>query len=491
MSFPNSQIGLPESLNYKLPPSMSENSRAYSVQVQPDGITSVTGPNQAFSFTANVPTTNQFTPAQISFTLPSGNSEATFLDPTHTTVSFSLTYTIGTAGTGLASQTCNLISSAASFIDSLILYSNNVPLETIGNYGQLQAFLLNNTCNISERAGGVGICLASDTTGTQGIDLPIAAGSYRFNFVIPLISLIGINGTDRLIPIGSISNMQLVLNTSNLAPVVTMCSTVTTSPTFTAGFQLVDWSLNMKYLDIGESSAALLRNTAVDNKYFIKTMSYLQSAVTLPIGSQGQQGLLMQLRASSAKSIFNTFGIATGVVSPNGLYDSINICANQRQIQCGGQFFPTRPLNDVTQPAVGYAYTIQSLGGSIAKNYGSSVLSNAYNTVGGVAAIPAGADTRLVIPALANNQIQRAPYAGDNLSATNVVSFNSCFYNGYDLEKATGSNMYNGLNTRSASPYLNLNLSAPLTSTVQMNAWAYCDVILAVDLQSKTVQAFI
>ena len=489
MSFPNSQIGLPSTLDYKLPPSLAESARSYSVQVQPDGITSVTGPTQAFSFVANVPTTNQFTPAQISFTLPSGNSDSTFLDPTHTTVSFSLTYTIGTSAS-VTNATCNLISSAASFIDSLVLYSNNVPLETIGSYNLLQSYLLNNTVNLSERAGGISVCMGADTLGANGLDLPFAAGTYRFNFAIPLISLIGINGTDRLIPIGAISNMQLVLNTSNLCPVVTMCTAVATQVGFTTGFQLVDFSLNMKYLDIGESSAALLRNTAVDNKYYIKSMSYLQSAVTMPIGSQGQQGLLLQLRASSTKSIFNTFGIATGAVSPNGFYDAVNICANQRQIQCGGQFFPTRPLSDVTQPAIGYTYTIQSLGGSIAKNYGSTVFANSYNTVAGVAAIPSGADTRLVIPALASNQIQRASFAGDNLAATSVITYPSAFYCGYDLERAGGT-LFSGISTRSSAPYLNLNLAAALNATVQMNAWAYCDVILAVDLQSKSIQAFI
>mgnify|MGYP003658295156 CR=1 FL=1 len=42
-AFPSSAIGLPQSLKYELPPSLPDSARAYSVNVSPDGITSVTG----------------------------------------------------------------------------------------------------------------------------------------------------------------------------------------------------------------------------------------------------------------------------------------------------------------------------------------------------------------------------------------------------------------------------------------------------------------
>lgn len=44
MNFPTSSIGLPQSLKYDLPPSLPDSARAYSVNVAPDGITSVIGP---------------------------------------------------------------------------------------------------------------------------------------------------------------------------------------------------------------------------------------------------------------------------------------------------------------------------------------------------------------------------------------------------------------------------------------------------------------
>ncbi len=42
-SFPSSSIGLPSSMQYNLPPSLSDSARSYSVSVAPNGQQSVTG----------------------------------------------------------------------------------------------------------------------------------------------------------------------------------------------------------------------------------------------------------------------------------------------------------------------------------------------------------------------------------------------------------------------------------------------------------------
>ena len=39
--FPSSAMGLPDSLKYYLPPSLPDSARAYTVNIAPDGITSV------------------------------------------------------------------------------------------------------------------------------------------------------------------------------------------------------------------------------------------------------------------------------------------------------------------------------------------------------------------------------------------------------------------------------------------------------------------
>lgn len=484
MAFPQSAMGLPSALKYDLPPSMSDTARSYSVNVAPDGITSVTGAVGNISFTANTAVQSQFSSQVVSFTIPSGMSDAVFLDCMNTTVSFTLTYTVGTAAS-VTGGVCKLLSNAAAFFDTLVLYSNNTPLETVNQYGLLSNFLLQNTVSYSERTGGISICMGSDSNSANGIDLPTAAAAYRFNFCIPLISLIGIN-TEKYFPIGSVNNMQLQMTTANLCPIVTYCTAVTTNATLTVAPTLSEFRLNLKYIDVGDQAAAMLRQTLQDGKWFIKSASYTNSAVTLPNGSAGNQQALLQIRNSSVKSVFHQFGIPQSLVSPNGAYDAVNIGTTSRQLQVGGNYFPNLPINDVQRPAEGYAYLIQSLGGSIAKTYGTVVNRETYSSVGGIAAVPTGADAALVLPS-ANS---RAAPAGSNQAALAVTDWPSSAFYGYDLEKVGGI-LFSGLNTRAAPPFLNLFLGSALSASVTCQAWGLSDIVMVVDTNSKSVQAFI
>jgi hypothetical protein len=488
-AFPASAMGLPSALKYDLPPSMSDTARSYSVNVAPDGITQVAGALGNISFTANAVTQSQYSSQVISFTIPSGMNDSVFMDCMNTTVSFTLTYVVGTASSVTGGR-CKLLSNAASWFDTLVLYSNNTPLETINQYGLLQNFLLQNTVNLSERVGGVSICMGTDANSASGIDLPTAAGSYRFNFCIPLISLIGLN-TEKYFPIGSVNNMQLQLTTANLCPIITYCTAVTTNVALTTAPTLSEFRLNMKYLDVGDQAAAMLRQTLQDGKWYIKSSTYTNSAVLLPTGSSGNQQALLQIRNSSVKSVFHQFGqsnavTAQGLVSPNGVYDAINIGTTSRQLQCGANYYPNLPINDVQRPAEGYAVLIQSLGGSIPKSYGTTVTREMYNSVGGIAAVPSGADNGLVLPATTS----RAAAAGSDQAAQSVIDFPSGAFYGYDLEKVGGI-LFSGINTRASPPFLNLFLGSALNASVTTQSWGLSDVVVVVDTASKSVQAFI
>lgn len=483
-AFPSSAMGLPAALKYDLPPSMSDTARSYSVNVAPDGITQVAGAVGNISFTANAVNQSQFSSQVVSFTIPSGMSDAVFMDCMNTTISFTLTYTVGTASS-VTGGVCKLLSSAASWFDTLILYSNNTPLETINQYGQLQNFLLQNTVSLSERVGGISICMGTDANSASGVDLPTAAGTYRFNFCIPLISLIGLN-TEKYFPVGSVNNLQLQMTTANLIPIITYCTAVTTNVALTVAPTLSEFRLNMKYVDVGDAAAAMLRQTLQDGRWYIKSSTYTNSSVTIPSGSSGTQQALLQIRNSSVKSLFHYFNIPVGLVSPNGSYDAVNIGTTSRQLQIGGNYFPNLPINDVQRPAEGYAVLIQALGGSIPKAYGTTVTREMYNSVGGIAAVPSGADNGLVLPA-AN---ARAAPAGSDQASLPVTSYPSGAFYGYDLEKAGGI-LFSGLNTRASPPFLNLFLGSALNANVTTQSWGLSDVVMVVDTVSKSVQSFI
>jgi len=110
--------------------------------------------------------------------------------------------------------------------------------------------------------------------------------------------------------------------------------------------------------------------------------------------------------------------------------------------------------------------------------------------MGAIAAAPTGAnvETFLVLPAATVRTF--AATVATNIGALSVLDYPNSHFLGYDLERLGGV-MFSGINTRSTPPFLNLNLTAALSVTVTCNAWGYSDVILAVDIGSKSVQAFI
>ena len=493
-AFPSSSIGLPRSLNYDLPPSASDSCRSYSINLSPDGITSVSAPAVPAAYlTANTLNTFPFNSQVISFSIPSGNSNSVFLDPTHTTLSFSLTYAVSTASVTLpVGGTSKLISSAASFFDQLVLYSNNTPLEQVNQYGLLQNYLLQNTVSLAERTGGISIAMGADSNSASGLDLStVAAQSFRYNFSIPLLSMIGIN-SDKLFPVGMVNNLQLQMTTATILPIITFCTTMTTQAVFSSPFTLSEFSLNLKYVDIGEMASSMLMSTLPDNRILYKSSTYTNSQVTIPNGSSGAQQLLLQIRNTSVKSVFSQFGQSNSVapqnlISPNGYYDAVNISTNSRQLQVGGMFFPNRPINDVSRPSEGYVYLIQALGGSIPASLGTVVYREMYNSIGGCA-LPTGANVDSGITTVVATN--RTSVGGTDLASQSAIGFPSGHFHGYDLERLGGV-MFSGINTRSTPPFLNLNIQNALNATITCNAWGYSDVVLVFDIASKSVQAFV
>ena len=494
MEFPQSAIGLPNSLNFQLPPSLPDSAKTSTVHLAPDGLTSVSSATFAGNaFVANnTGAFGLFNSQVISFTIPSGQGLGTFIDPMSTCLSFTLTYAVTTAAVTTGGS-MNLIGSAASFFDQLILYSNNVPIETIGNYGLLQNYLLANMVSYAERTGGLSVSMGCDTNSMTGIELGTGVASYRYNFNIPLCSIMGFNA-DKLFPIGAVNNLQLQMVTAQNIPIVSYCTAVATQPVFgpgstgLPGFTLSEFQLNLKYLDVGDIATQLLSQSLNNGKWFMRATTYTNSSVTIPNGSNGNSQLLLQIRNSSVKSLLQYFCTAQSTSCPNFFFDAVNPSLNSRQVQIGSQYVPNKPINDLQRPAEGYAYLIQALtsGGGLSKSAGSGVYRNSYNVC--IPTVPAGSDSAVVQPS--GNGLRPA-YPGDDNTSTAIISKypNSAYY-GYDLEKVSGI-LLCGVNTRSTPPFLNINFAQAVTSTIICQAWGMSDVILAFDISSRSVQAFI
>ena len=489
--FPSSSIGLSANLDYKLPPSMADNSRMYSVAIAPDGLTSVSTNTAAtwLSNTAGSSPVNQFNSQMITFTIPSGSSRSVYLDTKETYLSFRLTINTTASGTGTAPQAC-LLSSAQSFFDQLNLVSNNVPIETINQYGILANMLLNSTVSYSEKVGAIATGMGCDTNSSSGVDLPITnaynGGITYYNFCIPLLSVIGLNGGDKLFPIGSIGNLQLQMTTSALLPIVSYQTATTATGTFTA--TLDNFTLNMKMVDIG-SAQAIVDATIPDGKIFIKAQSWVTANSNIPANTQGQVNAFFQIRNSSVKSVFFQNSQATSALTPNGYYDAVNFGVTQFNVNIAGLAYPQFPLDPTRRPGQAVLAFLSGLGmqGDLRKNGGNLTRSAYGSTLPNITGLSAP-DSMLVTPAAG----VRAESAWDATTSI-MIKYPCMHWLGVDLEKSSGV-LFQGVNTRSTGIQANFyfgNTTNGLANAVTSFGFALIDCVLMIDSASQSIQSFV
>lgn len=505
---PASTLGLPASLDYKLPPSLSEDSKSYFVAISPDGINKVDSAAglPIGSLTQYFSQLNAFNSQQISFTIPSGTSRSVFMDCRETNLTFRLTIQV-TAATNAAMTSHNLISSAQSFFDSLTLYSNNIPIEQINGYNLLAHQLLTSTVNSAEKFGGCATAMGCDINTQTGVDLPNGfttktategggAGTYYYTFSIPLISVIGLNNGDRMFPIGAVSNLQLMMQTAALLPFASLNTTALTAQGAMT-VSLDQFVLNLKYVDIGMAAASLLYSSLNEGKIFIKTATWIQSSVNIPSGTAGQQNFLYQIRNSSLKSLLiqNSQANAGGAQyqAPNGLYDAINLAVTQFNVSCGGINWPQRPIDPSRQPSLAFLNYMAALGYSgDYKKYGGYITRSGYGASGNAtteANIP-GLDSSMVIVGVVNNCSRAESSLTGATGIQRAAQFPSTHFLGVDFEKSGGL-LFNGVNTRSAPPVGNFYLNGPTQNAASSIAYGLVDCVLVIDTISQTVQAFV
>ena len=482
-----SPVGLPQSLKYDNLPSCPESLNSYMISVAPSGITQVSGATlNTVVFDADDPglVNQNFNSQNLDFQIPCGNSDALFLDTRETTLSGRMTIVVSTAGTGATNGRFNLIGSFASFFDALTLFSSNVPIEQVYNYGILFNQMLNSTVNSSERYGSMTISSGADENSFGGIDIPYTnTGTYYFNFSIPLISILGLNtsGTsNKLLPIGSIANLMLRMTTSASLPFATYCTAITQQPVFTT--TLDQFNLNLRYVNIGDMASSLLKQTLYDGKFYIKSTCYTGSNASIPSGSFGAVSLPLQIRQSSVKSLFYQFGINKSTKCPNGYFDAINPNIISSQVNIGGSRFPSRPLNLAQRPAEAFQSYLQSWGSVSLKGIGGLMYRGSYSPLLNQVA---GADNSCVVPANA----VRAVSASDTTTQV-IVAFPHMSYHGFDLERCGGT-IFSGINTRMAAPFLELQIATALTDSVTCFAFAMSDCIIKIDPATKTCEVLV
>ena len=88
-----------------------------------------------------------------------------------------------------------------------------------------------------------------------------------------------------------------------------------------------------------------------------------------------------------------------------------------------------------------------------------------------IPSLPANSDAACVVPV---NGSRPMISGTDDAGTLKICQFPNAAYYGYDLEKPSGI-LFQGINIRSAPPFLNLILGTATTSTILCNAWGICD----------------
>ena len=324
----------------------------------------------------------------------------------------------------------------------------------------------------------------------NGISLSPNSGTQYYNFCIPLISVIGLNCLEKLIPVGSIQNLVLQMQTANMLPVTSMCQVVTAAGVVSAPI-LDSFTLNMKFVDIGESASNLMSQTLQDGKWFIKASTYTNSSITIPNGSNGTSSLVYQIRNSSVKSLFLTNGTSPTALCPNGYYDAVNCSLTALQCSIGGSKFPNKPFNPSQRPAECFSGGLMAAWGAASlKSYGGVISRSAYGAT--IPSRQANYDDMIVVPTAGLRGISNweASLSDWTILTQRTLQYPHMHYIGFDLEHCAGS-LFSGVNTRSSPPYVDVTFGTAMTSTIQSQAWGLSDVVLCIDTTSKTIQAFI
>jgi hypothetical protein len=425
-------------------------------------------------------------PTPITFNLPTSQSRSTFLDTSQTTASFRLTLTTTTAITASA-YTLVLNGSAQSFFDMLSVYSQGAVLEQIQSYNLLSNFLVNNTMNGMDKMNAGSISMGTEayssgqtTLYDNGTELSVAfgtAGTYYFNFTVPLLSgVVGIlNTSQKLLPVGTLgtdSALQLVMQLASTLPISTFCTGVTVQPVISA-ITLDNFLINAHYVDIGSSSYDMLSQTLQDGKFFIKSTTYLNSNFAVPSGSSGTFQIPAAIRAQSLKSLFFYFSQNSNAlaVSPNQNYDAICPALISASAIIGSDRKPQRPMNPLQNPAYAFTCLQEALGQKFIRGLTGSYSKWGY---GATTAIITGTDNLYSIPASGNR---------NSLAVIQAPNMN---FHGINCERLS-STLFSGVQTLASPPILECNFGSATTTALTCYFFGLLDQVIVIDTETHQI----
>jgi hypothetical protein len=475
-------VGFPKELSneisYSLPPSVS----SYSLKVIPSNLSQVASAQQTLAST----TAQQLngTSTNIIFDIPCGQSKSQFLDPRFSMLNFRVKYSITNTPAAMTISNCQLRSHAAAFFDRMFMQSNGQVIDDITAYNVVNDMLVQNEISVAERDSlaalygfqyenvGTGSINANQGHVIQGINntTPAAQVDRYYSYSIPLLnSLIG-KGADKFFNHGSLSNLQLVLQTSSIIPLTIVTTNAGTTPIIMQ-VTIDNISLNLQVVDVGLEGLKMLGKAGP--QYF-SGITYRTSTQTLPAATAGQVSLLTGVRGASVRSLFFRATEAstlstTGCI--NFVFDSKMPVSTATSWNINGTQYPSNPVDFVRNPAKALADTQQAIGNFNTYEFKSGLVPSQYFiTIPSGSALPNDADAVLAIATSASSVANQAQF---------------CY--GLSLEKVAKHGILDGMDLRSGNTFLNMQLAVANSNSVTLYFIARMDIVYVLDTASGTL----
>ena len=412
---------LPNSVNYSTPiPSLPDNATKYSVALQPVNGSSFLAGGQQIIF--------QF-------------ANRGFLIPDSVYLRYKCAIVNG------ATASAMLGTPVYTPFQRLETQFGSVTVDSINNYNQVANVLVNTTMDIAQKYGqqsayGWG---TSDNTAVPSIEqfdgrYTNAAGTDTFYVSAPLPCLM--TNCDKLLPLFAMPTISLILTTDAL-------NNMFLNTTSIASITLSNVELCYDFIDMGSEIEAVCRG--MGPTIYIKSQSFSQSAVSIPVNSNGSQSIVFNQRYASVKAAFVTFSSAVN----NKAYDAVDITNNSGNysLTVSGVQYPQKYL-DAANNKAGILQELRRCVGSL------------YDT-----------GNSMSINMLEWGQIDTVANVNNYVPGKFILGFN--------LEKLHTNALLTGISTNNSNLCVNINQSVQTSFVHQCNLILGFDALIEIDMVNR------
>lgn len=418
---------LPSSVNYgESIPSLPENATRYSVALQP-----VNG--SVFSASS-----------QITFQYPNRG----YLIPDSVYLRYKVSFTA--AGGGVAAT----IYGTPFFtpFQRLETQFGSVTVDSINNYNQVCNMLTNCTMDWAQKYGnqfnyGYGTVGAVSTVEEMDSRTIAVADGATLNLSLagPLPGLLT-NITDKLVPLFSMPNITQILTLDSLSNMLSSVANL-------SKMEISNCELCFDFIELGSEVDAMVRG--MGPKLYIKSQSFSNASVTMPVATNGSQSYIFNQRYASVKGALLAFSGGT----VNKLFDSVDPTNNSGSISINisGVQYPQKPYSTLHNKGAMILELKKVMGSIYDKNNSLSINSVEF----GALDTPT---TAFVV------QTFVAP---------------AKFYVGFNLQKLHSNALLTGISTNNSNITVNVEQTIALAAQRQCNLILAYDALIEIDISSR------